>query len=173
MPRTFTLFEHYPATVEQVYAAFADEQYWRARLADSGADIVALDSMTVSPDGRVYVATTQSIHREKLPALAAQFHPGNLDVTRRETWHPVRDGQTRAQVTGKVVGAPAKLSGDAVLVPAADGCELRLTATVQVDIPLVGGKIESFIGGQLAELITAEQRFTSIWLKQGGATATE
>jgi len=172
MPRTFTLCEHYPASVEQVYAVFADEDYWRARLADSGADVVALDAMTVGPDGGVDVATTQGIHREKLPALAAQFHPGNLDVARHETWHPVRDGRARAQVTGKIVGAPAKLSGDAVLTPANGGCELRLTATVQVDIPLVGGKIESFIGGQLAELMTTEQRFTSTWLRQGGAAPT-
>lgn len=173
MPRTFTLSEHYPASVEQVCAAFADEHYWLARLADSGADIVALNSLTVGPDGGVDVAITQGIHREKLPALAAQFHPGDLDIARHETWHPVRDGRARAEVTGKIVGAPAKLSGDAVLAPAGDGCELRLTATIKVDIPLVGGKIENFIGGQLAELMTTEQRFTSTWLNQGGAAPTE
>src|SRR5690625_1162237 len=177
MPRTFTLSEHYPASVEQVYAAFADEQYWLARLADSGADTVSLDSMTVGADGGVDVATTQGIHRDKLPALAAQFHPGDLEVARHENWRPIRDGRARAEVTGKIVGAPARLSGDAVLEPASEsaagGCELRLTATVQVDIPLVGGKIESFIGSQLTELMTAEQRFTSTWLRAGGAPRTE
>ncbi|BBY34122.1 hypothetical protein BST33_02610 [Mycolicibacter minnesotensis] len=172
MPRTFTLSEHYPASVEQVYAVFADEHYWRARLAESGADVVALEEITVGPDGGVDVLTKQGIHRAKLPALAAQFHPGNLDLARHETWHPVRDGRARAQVVGKVVGAPAKLSGDAVLAPSSGGCELRLTATVQVDIPLVGGKIESFIGGQLAELMNTEQRFTLAWLRQGGAAST-
>lgn len=172
MPRTFTLSEHYLASVEQVYAAFTDEQYWLARLADSGADSVALDSMIIDADGGVVVATTQGIHREKLPALAAQFHPGDLDVARHEKWHPVRAGRARAEVTGKIVGAPAKLSGDAVLAPAGGGCELRLIATVQVDIPLVGGKIEGFIGGQLAELMTTEQRFTSTWLRRGGPAPT-
>lgn len=173
MPRTFTLSEHYLASVEQVYAAFTDEQYWLARLADSGADTVALDAMTVGADGGVDIATTQGIHRDKLPALAAQFHPGDLDVVRHEKWHPVRDGRTRAEVSGKIVGAPAKLSGDAALEPAGGGCELRLTATVQVDIPLVGGKIENFIGGQLADLMTAEQHFTATWLRQSGAAPTE
>lgn len=173
MPRTFTLSEHYPASVEQVYAAFADEQYWLARLADSGADTVTLNSMTVGADGSVDVDTTQGIHRDKLPALAAQFHPGDLEVARREKWSPVRDGRAQAEVTGKIVGAPAKLSGDAVLEPAAGGCALRLTATVQVDIPLVGGKIENFIGTQLTELMTAEQRFTSMWLQRGGQPAPD
>ncbi|RRR44504.1 DUF2505 domain-containing protein [Mycolicibacter terrae] len=173
MPRTFTLSEHYPASVEQVYAAFADEQYWLARLADSGADTATLDAMSVGTDGGVDVATTQGIHRAKLPALAAQFHPGDLEVARHERWRPVRDGRAHAEVTGKIVGAPAKLSGDAVLEPAAGGAALRLTATVQVDIPLVGGKIENFIGSQLTELMTAEQRFTSMWLQQGGAARPE
>lgn len=173
MPRTFTLSEHYPASVEQVYAAFADEQYWLARLADSGADSVTLDSMTVTADGSVDVVTTQAIHRDKLPALAAQFHPGDLEVARHEKWRPVSTGRARAEVTGKIVGAPAKLSGDAVLEPVGGGCELRLTATVQVDIPLVGGKIESFIGSQLTELMTTEQRFTATWLQRGGAARSE
>lgn len=168
MPRTFTLSEHYPASVEKVYTAFADERYWLARLADSGADTVTLDSMAVDAEGRVDVATTQRIHRDKLPALAAQFHPGDLEVSRHERWHPVRDGRARAEVDGKIVGAPAKLSGDAVLEPVGGGCELKLTATVQVDIPLVGGKIENFIGTQLAELVAAEQRFTAGWLQRGG-----
>jgi len=173
MPRTFTLTEHYPGSVEQVYAAFADERYWLARLADSGADTATLDSMTVGADGGVDVVTTQGIHRDKLPALAAQFHPGDLEMARHEKWRPVRDGRAHAQVTGKIVGAPAKLSGDAVLEPAAGGSALRLTATVQVDIPLVGGKIENFIGTQLGELMTAEQQFTSTWLQRGGTARPE
>jgi hypothetical protein len=177
MPRTFTLTEHYPGSVEQVYAAFADERYWLARLADSGADTATLDSMTVGADGGVDVVTTQGIHRDKLPALAAQFHPGDLEMARHEKWRPVRDGRAHAQVTGKIVGAPAKLSGDAVLEPASEsgeaGCALRLTATVQVDIPLVGGKIENFIGTQLGELMTAEQQFTSTWLQRGGTARPE
>ena len=166
MPRTFTLSEHYPASVERVYAAFTDQGYWLARLVDSGADSATLDRLTVGADGGVDVTTTQAIHREKLPTLAAQFHPGDLEVARSEKWEPVRAGRARAEVTGRIVGAPAKVSGDAVLEPDGAGAALRLTATVQVDIPLVGGKIEGFIGHQLAELMTAEQRFTSTWVSR-------
>ena len=36
----------------------------------------------------------------------------------------------------------------------------------EVDIPLVGGKIENFIGGQLVELMIAEQRFTTTWIAE-------
>ena len=51
-----------------------------------------------------------------------------------------------------------------LLAPTQDGSRLRFTATVEVKVPLVGGKIESYIGGQLAEQIHAMQRFTTAWI---------
>jgi hypothetical protein len=47
-----------------------------------------------------------------------------------------------------------------------DGSQLRFSATVEVKIPLVGGKIESYVGGQLAEEIPAIQRFTTMWITE-------
>ncbi|MEZ0362820.1 DUF2505 domain-containing protein [Mycobacterium sp. pUA109] len=168
MPRSFDLSAEYHASVEQVHAAFCDEAYWLARLADSGADTATLDSMTVEPDGQVAVTTTQALYRERLPALATQFHRGDLEVVRSETWSPVRGGKASAQVTGKVLAAPVSLSGEAELAPTETGCRLTFTATVHVDIPLVGGKIESIIGTKLSELMTAEQRFTTRWVADAG-----
>ena len=43
------------------------------------------------------------------------------------------------------------------------GCNYR-TAPVEVRIPLVGGKVENFIGSQHVELLIAEQRFTTAWI---------
>ena len=53
----------YEGSVEQVHQAFGDEQYWLARLADSGADDYSLDSMTV--DGQM--ASTSSPRRRCAP----------------------------------------------------------------------------------------------------------
>jgi hypothetical protein len=36
---------------------------------------------------------------------------------------------------------------------------------VEVRIPLVGGKVENFIGSQLVGLLTAEQDFTTAWIR--------
>ena len=43
---------------------------------------------------------------------------------------------------------------------------MTFAATVEVKIPLVGGKIESFIGSQLVDLLIAEQRFTTVWITE-------
>ena len=157
----------YEGSVEQVHRAFGDEQYWLERLADSGADDYSLDSMTVNGEG-IDVVTTQTLRADRLPGVVTQFHRGDLSFVREETWTPISDGQATATVKGAITGAPATLSGTAVLAPAKSGAGSRLEfkATVEVNVPLVGGKIENFIGSQLVDLLIAEQRFTTVWITE-------
>ena len=166
MPHSFDLSAHYPGTVERVRAAFSEKGYWLSRLADSGADSATLDSMTVGSDGTVRVATTQTLRSGRLPALLSQFHPGNVEIVRNETWDPIGAGVAHGEVTGTVTGAPVTMAGTAVLEPTDSGSRLTFTVTVQVHVPLVGGKLETFIGGKLAELVAAEQRFTTAWITE-------
>jgi hypothetical protein len=165
MPRSFDMAAEYEGSVEQVHQAFSDGQYWLARLADSGADEYSLDSMVLDGGG-IDVITTQTLRVDRLPGVVTQFHRGDLSFVREETWTTVRDGQATAEIKGSITGAPATLLGTAVLAPATSGSRLEFKATVQVDIPLVGGKIENFIGGQLVELLIAEQRFTTVWITE-------
>ena len=155
----------YEGSVEQVHQAFSDEQYWLARLADSGADDYSLDSLTVDDNG-LDIVTTQRLRSDRLPAVVQQFHRGDLSLIREETWSPIHDGQATATIQLTIIGAPATLSGTAVLAPANGGSRLEFHATVQVNVPLVGGKIENFIGSQLMDLLIAEQRFTTVWITE-------
>ncbi len=162
----------YGGNVEQVHAAFSDRQYWLARLAGSGADDAALESIRLGGpdglDGSVEVVTTQVIRADRLPGVVTQFHRGDLRIRREENWGPVSGGVANATIMGTIAGAPVALSGTAELAPitAAGGARLKFWATVEVRIPLVGGKVENFIGRQLVELLIAEQRFTTFWIAQ-------
>ena len=158
----------YDGTVEQVHRAFADEQYWLARLADSGADDATLDSMTVRPDGGIAVSTTQVLRRRSTAGHRDPVPPGRpaYRARARSGARSTADRST-ATVTGDISGAPVTLGGDAVLTPAKGaGARLAFHGTVEVRVPLVGGKIESFIGSQLVDLLIAEQRFTTQWLTE-------
>jgi hypothetical protein len=167
MPRSFDMATEYGASVELVLQAFSDEQYWLSRLADSGVDEYSLDSLTIDGNG-IDVVTTQRLRSDRLPAVVTQFHRGDLALVREEKWSPIRDGRASATIRLTIIGAPATLSGAAVLAPAksADSSRLQFNATVQVNVPLVGGKIENFIGGQLVDLLIAEQRFTTVWITE-------
>jgi hypothetical protein len=170
MPRSFDMSTDYGVTVEEVLRAFSDEEYWLARLADSGADDTTLDSMQLGgpsgTDGSIDVITTQVLRSDRLPGLITQFHRGDLRIRREEKWEPVTNGSATATITGSILDAPASLTGTAVLEPVAEtgGARMKLRATVEVRIPLVGGKLENFIGNQLVELLIAEQRFTTTWV---------
>ena len=170
MPRSFDMSTDYGATVEEVLRAFSEEEYWLARLAGSGADDTTLDSIQVGgpagDDGSIDVITTQVLRSDRLPGVITQFHRGDLRIRREERWEPITNGSATANVTGSILDAPASMTGTAVLQPVAEtgGARLKLRATVEVRIPLVGGKLENFIGNQLVELLIAEQRFTTTWI---------
>ncbi|WP_428342495.1 DUF2505 domain-containing protein [Mycobacterium sp.] len=170
MPRSFDMSTDYAATVEAVLHAFSEEQYWLARLTDSGADDSTLDSMEIGgpsgDDGSIDVVTTQVLRADRMPAVVTQFHRGDLRIRREERWEPISDGSATATVTGSILDSPASLTGIAVLepLPESGGARLKLRATVEVRIPLVGGKLENFIGSQLVELLIREQRFTTTWI---------
>lgn len=166
MPRSFDMAAEYAGSVEQVHRAFSDEQYWLARLADSGADDATLDTITLAADGGIDVITTQVLRADRLPAVVTQFHRGDLRIQREEKWSHVNDGRAAATVTGAIAAAPVSLTGAAVLGPAKSGARLEFLATVEVRIPLVGGKVENFIGAQLVNLLIAEQRFTTVWITE-------
>ncbi|MDT7723138.1 MAG: hypothetical protein QOE94_4149 [Mycobacterium sp.] len=165
MPRSFDILTESPATVEQVHAAFSREDYWLARWASS--DVTStLDSLIVEADGTVTVRVTQHLGRQLLPGVVAKLVPGELKILHSETWRPVGDRQVRGQVS---VSAPAALGSgraEAWLAPAGNGSQLRVAVTVQVKIPLVGGKLENSIGADLAVNIPALHRFTTTWITE-------
>jgi hypothetical protein len=165
MPRSFEILTDSPASVEQVHAAFSDKHYWLARLAAFG-DCSMLDSLVVDADGTVTVSLTQHLGRQVLPGVVAKIVPGDLKILHTESWRPVGDGRVRGQVS---ISAPAGLGSgraEAWLTPMGKGSQLRFAATVEVKIPLVGGKFENSIGAELAENIPAFQRFTVTWITE-------
>ncbi|OBG23337.1 DUF2505 domain-containing protein [Mycobacterium sp. 852002-51057_SCH5723018] len=172
MPRSFELSADYENSVEEIYRAFHDGEYWETRLADIPVDEARLESLRIGgesgDDGTIEVVTLQVVRSHNLHALVKQLHPGDFGVRRTETWGPLSDGVATASIVGSVVGAPVHVSGTAELSPIGESGGARLTfrITVKVPIPLIGGKVEGLIGTHLAELVSREQRLTADWIAQ-------
>jgi Protein of unknown function (DUF2505) len=163
MSRSFDITLESPASVEQIHSAFGDQTYWLARLAALD-DCTTLDSLSVRPDGTVSVATSKDLRHNALPGLLAKLYRGDLEVLTRETWTPIGDRQVRGRIEVAASGAPGSGCGTALLTPKKHGSQMALTATVRFDVPLIGGRIESFLAGQLADGLAAIQRFTTGWV---------
>ena len=168
MSRSFETVTESLASVDQVRAAFSREDYWRARLVAFG-DTSTLDSLIVDADGTVTVNVTQHLDRQLLPASVVRFVPDGLKIVRTERWRPVGEQRVCGQVTVSAPGGLGSGSAQAWLTPAGDnsqGSRLRFAATVEVKIPLVGGRFENSIGAQLIDNVHAFQRFTAAWIAQ-------
>jgi len=166
VPRTFDLSVESPATVGQILSAFGDGEYWRARLATFGGGTATLSSLIIDASGAVTVAITLGLLRDRLPKVVTQLHRGDLEMVRNETWSWVGGGRVRGDIDVAVPGAPLSAVGQALLVPEGNGSRMKYTTTVAVKIPLVGGRIESFICGQTSDEITKLQNFTTEWITE-------
>ena len=165
MPRSFDILTVSPASVEQVHAAFSREDYWAARLVAFG-NSGTLDSLIVDADGTVTVGLIQHLDRQLLPGLVAKLVPGDLKILRSETWRPVGDRRVRGQVSVSAPGGFGSVRAEAWLTPVRNGWQVRFAVTVEVKIPLVGGKLENAIGADLAENVPAFHRFTAEWIAE-------
>lgn len=167
MPRSFDVSFTSPASVEQLFSAFGEEAYWLARFAAFGGN-KTLDSLVVGPDRAVTVVVTEDLRRGLLPGIIAKLYRGDLSVVSTEMWRPAGDGRMSGEISVAVVGAPGSGRGVAVLAPCGTGSRLDFTATVEFDVPLVGGKIESLVARQFTDGIGEVQCFTTAWVGEHG-----
>jgi hypothetical protein len=146
--------------VQDVFKALVDERYLRDRLTVLGGRDARLETFG-STNGKTSYQLKQGVPAEHLPSIAKGLLGGDLVIHRAEVW-------TEAGSTGSVEvtlnGVPGRLDGTFVLVEHAGGSRLTLTGQVKVSIPLMGGKLETMIAEQVAELLDKENEFTTEWL---------
>jgi Protein of unknown function (DUF2505) len=165
MPRSFDMSAESEASVEQFHSAFGSEDYWLARLAVGGS-AATLKSLTVDADGTVSVVVVTSVLRDRLPKLITQLHPADLEIVQNERWSRIDGRRLRGEISMAARGTPLSGFGEGLVTPARNGSRLNYTATVKVNVPLVGGTIERLIGGQLANGLADGVRFTTEWIAE-------
>ncbi|HKV17383.1 MAG TPA: DUF2505 domain-containing protein [Mycobacterium sp.] len=164
MARSFHVHFDSSAELGDVFAAFCDRSYWEARLATFSNGTAALGALDVDGEGTVTVDVTLRLLKDRLPRVVTQLRSGDLEMRRRESWHVGEDGLLRGDVAATMSGAPFSLTGRAVIDPTDHGSKLSYDATVEVRIPLVGGRIESYIAAQAGDEVGAIHRFTGDWI---------
>lgn len=155
-PLAYTARYAYP--VDAVRAAFANEQYWKDRIAEVGGPNARLDSVVI--DGaNIRVEMVQAIPAELLPGAITAVRPGDLIIPRVENW----TGNS-ATFEARVEGAPTEVRGTIELTADGSGAQAIMAGSIEVKIPLFGGKIEAAINERLTELLGNEAEFTNKWL---------
>ena len=155
-----------PHSLDRIRSAFDDEAYWRARLGAFEAGSPTLDSLTTDPSGQTTVSMTMRFGGDQLPDPLRRLRLARLDIVQRERWYPVDGGNVRGEIDVDALRTPISGHGAVHLTPTDSGTRLVGTASVEVNVPLIGGTIARFIAGQLANGIVDIVHVTDSWLSE-------
>lgn len=88
-----------------------------------------------------------------LPSFATKLVGDEINIVQRESWTGAR-GDIEVTIPGK----PGEMKGTAVVVESGGVTTETVDLTIEVGIPLVGGKIEGLISDLLLKALKAENK---------------
>jgi hypothetical protein len=146
------------ATPEQVHAMLADPAF---REAVCEYQQYHRHDITITPQGDgMTVVVDQHRPAEGIPGFAQKFVGAEINVHQREDWSSPTDGVLDVTIPGK----PGHMHGTITLVGDASGTTETVAVDVKVAIPLIGGKLEGFVGDMLLRALRAENKVGRQWL---------
>jgi hypothetical protein len=147
MPTPRTVTYEYPAAPDQVAALLRDPDFLKARSEQAGDKNVKVSVEHLGDGLRVVVARDKEL---ELPSFAKRlFQPKNR-ITDDVRWH--RDGERWVgEYTLEIAGVPGEIKGRSTLAPSAAGCTHESFFEVTARVPLMAGKLESFVADRVAE----------------------
>lgn len=166
MLRSLPLTAESPHCLDQIRRAFDDEAYWRARLGAFEAGSPTLDSLSTDSSGTTSVVMTMRFGGDQLPDPMRRLRLASLHIVQRECWHAVESGAARGSIEIDALRTPMSGHGSVRMTGAESRTYLAGTASVKVNVPLIGGAIATFIAGQLANGIVDIVRVTDSWLSE-------
>ena len=166
MLRSLPLTATSPYPLPRIVAAFQDDRYWRARLGAFEGGSPTLDELATDAAGRTSVAMTMRFGGDQLPDPIRRLRLASLEIVQREQWYPADDGTVRGEITVDAPRTPLSGRGAVTMTPDGPGTQLTGTATVKVNVPLIGGTIASFVAGLLANGIVDVVAVTDDWLSE-------
>lgn len=153
------------ADVQTVFRTLTDAG-WAATKAARFNDGSRTVSREETPGGGVTLVVSRTLP-EGVPGFLQRFLPRDGRITEHFTWGPEEGGTRRGTWYADIAGAPARLGGTMLLEPTASGSRHVIEGDVEVKVPLVGGKAESFIAEMVVKLAAAEAELLAATVRGG------
>jgi hypothetical protein len=157
----------YAATPDTVLAMMTDPEVLTAKYTELGHRDITILEHTVDA-GAVTVRSRRSVPMD-VPGFAKRFLSPMNSVEQDDHWDPPAGDRSRTgtwQVSAK--GVPVKVGGTLRITPGSKGTTVvEIRGEVTSSVPLVGGKLASFVGGDVQRTLAAEEAFNDDYLAQG------
>jgi hypothetical protein len=146
------------ATPEQVYAMLATPEF-RERVCEFQR--FPRRTVTITPNGAgMVVKVDQHRPATEVPSFARKLVGEEINIVQDETWH----SPTSADLAVTIPGKPGHMNGAVTLTGDGSGTTEVVEVEVKVAVPLIGGRLEGFIGDMLLKALKAENRVGRDWL---------
>ena len=153
----------YEAPIERVLAMLGDDDATVAKYEGMGHREVELLAAE-SDDHHIHVASSRVVDVD-LPGFARRVLKPTNTMRQTDDWTRADDGTWSGTFAVEVDGAPIELSGSMGLVPGDGTTDHSVTITMNVKVPLVGGKIADWAGkNDVRRTLEAEFAFGDTWL---------
>lgn len=140
----------YDASAKEVLAMLHDPAF-REEVCDATG--VLRHDVTVTETGAgTEVLIEQVQTAQGIPSFAKKFVGDEIEIVQKETW----TDDSRADVDVTIPGKPGHMRGTATLVESGGTTTEQVDLEIKVNIPLVGGKIESLIADMLLKALKTE-----------------
>ena len=153
----------YDAPIGAVIDMFADQAAVTARYASMGhRDIEVLECER--GDGTLVVRTSRVVDVD-LPGFAKKVLKPTNTMVQTDEWTEGDDGTWNGTFRVDVAGSPVELSGRMRMIPDGERTDSTVTITMNVKVPLVGGKIADWAGkNEVRTTLAAEFAAGDEWL---------
>ena len=157
---TRTVERAYPLSPRELVELMLSDDYQRARSEQLGGTAPP----TVTREGDVVVVRfPRRLPLDDLPGPLRAL-AGSGDLVQVERWDSITDERCTATWSTES-SLPGKAQGTFEVVPAPGGATYRVVATVDVKVPLIGGRISKEAEAKVAELVEAEMTFADEYLR--------
>jgi hypothetical protein len=142
------------ADVASVFRLCTEQKSQQAIYAGLGGSDVRIKREGRAPNVRLQISRKEPANP---PAAIRRIVPSVNEVSHTEAWAADGDGHA-ADIVVEIKGVPVKIVGTKSLQPGKGGSSVEWNFEVTSGIPLLGGIIASFAGGEIEQKLQAEFR---------------
>ncbi len=164
MSTTIEAIHEYDQDLETVYGEFTNPDFYLAKFEGIGARDVEVVASSFE-DGVFEIETSRDVPLE-VPGALKSLLGGWTTIVQSEEWTEAEDGvyENRLEITSD--GVPANMYGRMRLYATDTGCANEVAITIDCSIPLIGGRLERFVGATTADQLEEEYAFIQAWLEE-------
>jgi hypothetical protein len=156
--------DEYDADPATVFAMFTDEKFLLGKYEALGYPKYEVLELVSSADGARI--KTRRFAPANVPGFAKRLFGETTEMVQTDEWAAESGGVRSGTWTIDVPGKPVRAKGTIRLEPRGAGSLVSIDGELKASVPLIGGKLESWAGGEAMEALGKEYAFGVEWLSQ-------